>query len=84
MDAVRLRAIALAALGDLAPEADLSALVGGDPIQDTLDIDSFDFLRFVQALYDATGVDIPESDYGAIATLDGVVSYLQRSAAGAS
>lgn len=72
-----LRDTALQALGDLAPEADLSAVAGDELLPEVLDLDSFDFLRFVQALHDATGVDVPEVDYPRIATLDGVVEYLE-------
>lgn len=71
-----LREIALHALGEIAPEAPLSTLPGNELLQEALDLDSFDFLTFVQALHDATGVDVPEVDYPQIATLDGVVAYL--------
>jgi acyl carrier protein len=81
MEPAQLRAVALRALGDLAPEADLDHLAGDELIQEALDLDSFDFLRLVQALHDATGVDIPELDYPKVATLDGVVDYLAARAA---
>ena len=35
-----------------------------------------DFLNFVIALHRALGIDIPEADYGRLATLDGAVEYL--------
>jgi acyl carrier protein len=73
--------LALAALGELAPEVDLERVRGDDLIQDALDLDSFDFLTFVQRLHDATGVDVPEIDYPQIATLDGVVDYVVMRAA---
>jgi acyl carrier protein len=76
-----LRDTALQALGDLAPEADLTSIAGDELLSEVLDLDSFDFLRFVQALHDATGVDVPEVDYPRIATLDGVVDYLDSHAA---
>ena len=81
MDRTALREIALHTLGDLAPEAQLSRVHGDDLIQEVLDLDSFDFLTFVQALHDATGVDIPEIDYPQIATVDGIVDYLEARAA---
>ena len=81
MTRTELRETALAALGELAPEVDLSTIDGDELLQEVLDLDSFDFLRFVQALHDATGVDVPEVDYPRIATLDGVVDYLDAHAA---
>lgn len=66
----------LTALGNIAPEADLSKLKPGGRIRDQLDIDSMDFLNFVIAVHEDLGVDIPERDYAKLATLDGCVSYL--------
>jgi acyl carrier protein len=82
MSTTTLRETAIRALSELAPEADVSTLRGGDLLQEALDLDSFDFLTFVQALHDASGVDVPEIDYPQIATLDGVVGYLEAHAAG--
>lgn len=71
-----LRATVLHALGDIAPEADLDTLVPDVPLRDQLDLDSMDLLNVVVAVHEATGVDIPESDYPLLATLDGCVEYL--------
>jgi acyl carrier protein len=46
-----------------------------------LDIDSMDALNFLIAVHEATGVDIPESDYSKLTTLDNIVSYLSTRAA---
>lgn len=62
-------------LGGIAPEADFAALAGGEDLRDALDLDSMDFLNFVVALHERTGVDIPEADYPKLRTLDGAVSY---------
>ena len=70
--------IARTALGDLAPEADLGRLDPEAELQEVLDLDSMDFLDFVAALHEATGVDIPERDYPEVATLAGCVAYLAR------
>ena len=66
----------LKALGDIAPEADLSSLKYDVSIRDQLDIDSMDFLNFVIAVHQSLSVEIPESDYPKLATLDGAVAYL--------
>ena len=65
-------------LASIAPEADFTALAGGEDLRDSLDLDSMDFLNFVIALHEQTGVDIPEADYPKLRTLDGAVSYLAR------
>lgn len=64
-------------LGTIAPEADVGNIKPNVPFRDQLDLDSMDFLNFVIALHKAFNVDIPESDYTKVATLDGCANYLQ-------
>jgi len=71
-----IRSAVLAALGDVAPEADLDALAPDAELRETLDLDSMDFLRFVQAIAAATGVEVPDADAGRLATLAECVDYL--------
>jgi acyl carrier protein len=71
-----IRATVLRVLGDIAPEADLAALRPDRELRDELDLDSMDILNAVIALHRTLGIDIPEADYGRLATLDGAVAYL--------
>jgi acyl carrier protein len=64
-------------LGGIAPEADFAALKDDDDLRETLDLDSMDFLNFVIALHERTGIDIPEADYPQLFTLAGAVAYLK-------
>ena len=70
----------------IAPEADLDALRSRRQTSAT----SSTSTRWTSstssiALHDETGVDIPEADYGQVATLDGLVGYVsERVAAGLS
>jgi acyl carrier protein len=70
----------LGALAEIAPEADGATLDGSVELAEQLDIDSMDFLNFVIAVNERTGIDIPESDYASLATLDGCLEYLSRAA----
>jgi acyl carrier protein len=72
-----LRATIVRVLGDVAPEADLAALRPDVAFREQLDLDSMDVLNFVVGLHGALGVEIPESDYPRLATLDACVAYLQ-------
>jgi acyl carrier protein len=74
---VDIRATALAVLGRIAPEADLDRLDPAGSIQDQLDLDSFDFLQFVEGLHAELGVDIVERDYPNVATLDACVAHVE-------
>ncbi len=68
----------LRTLGEIAPEADVTSLKPDVSFRDQLDIDSMDFLNFVIALHEQLHVDIPESDYPKLATLNGCVAYLSK------
>lgn len=65
-----------AALATVAPEADLSTVDPRQPLRAQLDLDSMDFLRLLAAIKARIGVDVPESDYGRIATLEALEAYL--------
>jgi acyl carrier protein len=71
-----IRAAVLGVLGGIAPEADLDRLDPAIAFRDQLDLDSMDFLNFAIGLHEALGVDVPESDYPRLATLEGCVTYL--------
>lgn len=76
MTAEELKALIFQLLGQIAPEADFSKLNPNRPIQGELDIDSFDFLNFLISLNEAIGVEVSEADYGQVATLNALVSYM--------
>ncbi|HUK90018.1 MAG TPA: acyl carrier protein [Blastocatellia bacterium] len=68
--------IVLKILGEVAPEADLSSIKPDVPVRDQLDIDSVDYLNLMVGLHKELGVEIPESDYPKMSTLEGCVDYL--------
>lgn len=65
-------------IGGIAPEADFATLAGDEDLREALDLNSMDFMNFVVALHERTGLDIPEADYPQLRTLDGAVAYLLR------
>jgi acyl carrier protein len=73
-----IRDAVLRLLARIAPEASLDELDPEEPLQQALDIDSFDFLNLLVAIRDELGVAVPESDYGKVATLRELVAYLAR------
>ncbi len=76
MTADELRQGVLAALREIAPEADLGRLAPDAPIRDQLDIDSIDFMRLLINISEKLHVDVPEADYPQVASLNGLVKYL--------
>ena len=71
-----IRQTVLRLLGEIAPEADLTALKPDVSFRDQLDIDSMDFLNFVVMIHKTFGLEIPEADYPKYGTLKGCVEQL--------
>lgn len=71
-----IRKIVLQALSAIAPEIEPSSIDETQPLRDSLDLDSMDFLNLVVALGRELHVEIPESDYSKLQTLDSLVEYL--------
>ena len=74
------RAVIVRILNQIAPETDFDRVDPKRELREQLDIDSMDFLNAVMAIYDETGVDIPEADYGELETLQGAAEYLAAKA----
>ncbi len=66
------------ALHRVAPEADLRPLAGDADLREEIDLDSMDVLNFFVALHEKLGVDIAESEYGRMTTLDGCLATLRE------
>lgn len=71
------------ALRSVVPDADPGALDPGEPLRDALEMDSLDFLSFVEDLSARAGIRIEEDDYPRLATFAGCVRFLQTTAGGA-
>ena len=67
-------------MAEVAPEADLDSVGPDETMQEALDLDSIDFLNFVTGLHERTGLEIPEREYPALATVEGCVRYLSSGA----
>ena len=78
MDDAQLRQQVFAALQGIAPEVEPDTLRGDRPLRDEVDLDSMDWLRFLAALHQRLGVNIPEADYQQLTTLDVLLAYLRR------
>jgi acyl carrier protein len=63
-------------LRTIAPEANLEQVSPDENLREALDIDSFDFLSLMIGLNRDLKLEIPESDYGKLTTLAGLLRYL--------
>ena len=64
-------------LGDIAPDEDLSDVQDDVAFREQLELDSMDFLDIVMELRKRHRVQIPEEDYGELASMDSTVKYLE-------
>jgi acyl carrier protein len=71
-----LRRTVVDALLEVAPDVDSVGLDAKAPFRDQFDFDSMDTLNFVTALHERLGVDVPETDYPQLASLESAVRYL--------
>jgi len=78
MDEKELREKVVNDLVSIAPEVDPTVLEHDKPLRSQVDLDSFDWLRYLVTLHDSLGVDIPETDYRKLTTLDLLVAYLHQ------
>lgn len=73
------RAAVAAALRRIIPDADLEAIGDAAPFRSELELDSLDFLSFVESLSGATGIRIDEVDYPRLGTIEDCVRFLTSS-----
>jgi acyl carrier protein len=66
----------VATLRRIAPEVDPGTLRGDVPLRDQVDLDSMDLLNLLIGLSETLGIEVPEADYGRLATIDQAVGYL--------
>jgi acyl carrier protein len=74
----QIKALVVDTLAAIAPETDFATIASHAPLRAQIDIDSFDFLNVIIRLSERLKVDIPEADYGELATLDGMLDYLAK------
>ena len=63
-------------LGQVAPDADLTSLAPDADLRDSLELDSLDFLSFIEGLSKRVGQRIDEDDYPKLATLASASAFI--------
>jgi acyl carrier protein len=78
MNRAELAARVLALVTEIAPDVDPASVVPSVDFRDQFDFDSMDTLNFAIALHRELGVDVPETHYSHLASLDKCVEYLSE------
>jgi acyl carrier protein len=61
---------------EIVPDADLAGLTDDVDYREQLELDSLDFVEFVERLSRRTGCRIDEDDYGELATMGAASAFL--------
>lgn len=72
------RAAVVAELLDIAPEIDGDELSDSELLRDQVDLDSMDWLNFLVRLHKRFEVDIPESQYASLRTINDLTAYIDQ------
>jgi acyl carrier protein len=76
LTAEQARAAVTEAISRIVPDADLESIGPDTPLRAELELDSLDFLSFVELLSNRTGIRIDEGDYPRLATMAACASFL--------
>ncbi len=63
------------AIAEVAPNADMASLSPDADLRDAVELDSLDFLRFIEILSQSISRRIDEDDYPQLATLSSAVKF---------
>lgn len=74
----RVRTAVLDAVRRVAPDVDVETLDPEADLRREADLDSVDVANLVVRLRDVLGVDVPETEYDELTTVDRAVAYLER------
>jgi acyl carrier protein len=76
MNREQLAARVLELVTGIAPDVEPASVIPGIDFRDQFDFDSMDTLNFAIALHRDLGVEVPETDYAQLASVDKCVAYL--------
>lgn len=62
----------------IAPDLEYDDIPSDENLQSSLEIDSYDFLHLLTALYEQLEVQVPEADYGKVDTLNRMAEYFAK------
>ncbi|MGV4926340.1 MULTISPECIES: acyl carrier protein [unclassified Streptomyces] len=68
--------IVKASIAHVIPDADVTTLGPHDTFRDALDMDSLEFLHYVETLSERTGIRIDDEDTPQLTTLSGSADFL--------
>lgn len=71
-----IKRMVMAAIQEIAPEIEESDIEPDEELREECDIDSMDFLKLLGEIKKVSGINIPETDYFQVNTLERMIGYL--------
>ena len=71
------RQVIISILKDIAPDEDVNSIEDDVVLREQIDLDSMDFLDIVMELRKRFNIEVPESDYQELVSMDSCIQYLQ-------
>ncbi len=81
MNDTEIRTTIVRTLRQIAPEIDPATLEPDVLLREQVDLDSMDWLNFILEVGQKFGVEIPETDYARLLTVNDFVTYVQTAPA---
>ncbi len=75
MNTDELKTMIIKEILEIAPDVEEDEIELDANIQRSLEIDSFDFLKILTAMHEKTGVEVPESDYAKVSSVEDMAGY---------
>ncbi len=76
MESDEIRGAVHAVIESVAPGADAQRIRPDQPLRKQVDLDSMDWLNVIEGIQEKLSIEIPESGYGRLETLDSIVACL--------
>jgi len=77
MNTEKLEQLIIESIQEIAPEIELNDIDFDEDIREECDLDSMDFINYLEALKKASGINIAEADYAQLYTFNHTLAFLQ-------
>jgi len=78
MNTENIEQLIIEAIQEVAPEIEQDDIDMDEDLREECDLDSMDFLNYLMALKQSTGISIVETDYSQVSTFNEMLSYLAK------
>jgi len=75
MNKDEIKSVIIKTILEIAPDIEEDEIEPNENLQQSLEIDSFDFLNILTQMNENIGVEVPEADYSQVGTLEDMAEY---------